>query len=134
MDEETQVASDMPTDKEGYDEWRRSRTMAQASTDDVKYGFMVKQYERRPEWKQFLEELGDQAKTFSARELLLVYQAWNDARSNDKPAWLNEEEAGPSDLQDLNEKFVPDDRNDAMGPAPEGKFKIPTRISNGGSG
>lgn len=131
-DDDPQVADNSQSPEEAL-RTRRERLNSQAGADDLAYAFMVKRNEKRPEWKAFLEDIGDQARTLSNRQLLAVFTAWNEQRMDDKPAWLNDEEAGPSDLQDLNEKFPPDDRNDAMGPAPEGKYKIPTRVFNGGS-
>lgn len=127
-----ELAGDMPTGKEDYDAWRAERFFAQTNSDDLRWMFMVKQAERKPEWKTFIDELGAQAGVMDNRTLLQAFNTWNEERVSSKPGWLNEEESGPSDLQDLNEKFPPDDRNDAMGPAPSGQFGVPRSVGNQG--
>lgn len=121
-DDDVTVAGDMPTDKEGYDKWRSERQFSQANADDLMYSIAVKRNERLPEWKMFMSDLGEQAKKFSPKELLQIFQAWNEDRKTQKPAWLPDEEEGPSDLKSLNEDYPPDDRNEAMGAAPPGNF------------
>lgn len=118
---------DAPIDKEEYDKWRAERVFSQANSLDIYYAAQVRNLSKRPEWKQFMEEVGDQAKQMENHQLARTFQAWNEDRAETRPSWLTDEETGPSDLQDLNEKFPPDDRNEAMGTAPEGNFVMKRR-------
>lgn len=119
--DEFNLAGDVPTNKEDYDKYRAERVFSAANSDDLKYAFQVKRYERRPEWKQFMDDLGPQARMFDNKQLLQVFEAWNSDRMEAKPSWLQGDDA-PSDTKALNDQFSPDDRNEAMGAAPEGKL------------